>query len=102
MGKEFSLVERRKRRETRGKGGETQDTSKGSRVSLKDAYCAQQPATKETIAVKVLSESPHDHLQTTSEWYALLMSLSHRNSRDSRIIVHLKAPNQPSYSTRCN
>lgn len=58
MGKELSLVERRKGREIPGKGGETQDTSKGGRVSLKDAYCAQQPGTKETIAVEVHQKVP--------------------------------------------
>lgn len=67
MGKEISLVERRKGRETRGKGGETRGTSKGGRMSLKNSYCAQQLATKETIAVEVLSESPHGQLQTTPE-----------------------------------
>lgn len=53
MGKELSLVGRRKGRETQRKGGETrgggngetqgiggetQDTSKGGRMSLKNAY----------------------------------------------------------------
>lgn len=43
------------------------DTRKGGKRSLKDAYCAQYPGTKETVALEVCSEDSHGQVQITSE-----------------------------------
>lgn len=67
MEKALSLVGRRNGAMGKGGGlrrkvGETQGARKGGRMSLKDAYCAQQPGTKETVAF----ENPHGQIQTVA------------------------------------